>query len=56
MHAQNLAMLLLPCCPACCVGQAYNHGDHYREDVVRAMAAEDRVELEYLQSLPEKFK
>jgi hypothetical protein len=41
---------------ACCSHQAYNHGDHYREHVVQSMAQEDRVELEYLQSLPVKYK
>jgi hypothetical protein len=50
------------CCPACtplftrCACQAYNHGDHWREHVVASMAQEDRVELEYLQSLPVKYR
>ncbi|KAF6259241.1 hypothetical protein COO60DRAFT_1700898 [Scenedesmus sp. NREL 46B-D3] len=35
---------------------AYHHGDIWREHVVAAMAPEDRLELEYLQSLPAKYK
>jgi hypothetical protein len=35
---------------------AYHHGDGWRRHVVEAMAPEDRVELEHLQSLPVKYR
>lgn len=35
---------------------AYHHGDGWREHVVKSMSVEDRGELEYLQSLPVKYR
>lgn len=36
--------------------QAYHHGDNWNAGYVGSMPAEDRIELEYLQSLPVKFR
>ena len=36
--------------------QAYHHGDNWNAGYVNSMPAEDRIELEYLQSLPVKYK
>uniref|UniRef100_A0A383WC78 Glycosyl transferase family 1 domain-containing protein n=1 Tax=Tetradesmus obliquus TaxID=3088 RepID=A0A383WC78_TETOB len=35
---------------------AYHHGDNWNTGYVGSMPAEDRIELEYLQSLPVKYK
>lgn len=35
---------------------AYHHGDILRDHVVNALSPVDKSDLEYLQSLPEKYK